>query len=342
MGAMSARVRHSRTSRKSRAARALAFARCGAILALVTTCARGASADTAAPASSPEANARNAQRAFDEAKDLILRGQWAEACPKLEASHRFEARHTTLYRLAECYEHTSRPASAWSSYRAAATAASAGGEARRAEVATARAKQIEPSLSYLIVAVKDPPTGLTIETDGAPMAPSAWNGKVPVDPGEHTVTARAPWKAPTIIKVDVPPDRSTVVVTVPHLEDDRPAAREIGPTTGLLEQRIGRADTPPPVDVRPPPSSGSSPLRPWGLTMVGVGVATAAVGAVLFVTAEDGGGQTSCAGTCLPGAIMMGAGAVVLAVGAALFIASYGGSSDGSKTSRVSPLVVRF
>lgn len=323
-----------RPSRTRSRARARTVVHLGAIAAFVMTWARGASAEPTDPA--------GAQRAFDEAKDLILRGQWAEACPKLEASNRFEARHTTLYRLAECYEHTSRPASAWSSYRAAATAASAGGEARRAEVATARAKQIEPSLSYLVVVVKDPPRGLVIETDGAPMAQAAWNGKVPVDPGEHTVTARAPWKAHSIIKVDVPPDRSTVVVTVPNLEDDRPAAREVGPTTGLLEQRIGRADTPPPVVAPPPPGSDSSSLRPWGLTMVGVGVVTAAVGTVLFVTADGGGGETSCGGTCLPGAIMMGAGAVVLAVGAALFIASYGGNSDGSKTSRGSPLVVRF
>ncbi len=294
------------------------------LCACVALLARSSYADPAGP----KAETADAQKLFDEAKELIFQGKWEAACPKLVASNRAEARHTTLYRLAECYEHVGRPASAWAAYRAAAKVARAAGEGTRADFATARAARLEPTLSYVLVTVRDPPPGLKVEWDGASVRESEWNIRVPVDPGQHVIGARAPWKLPYSAKVDVPADRSTVVVLLPQLETE-----QAGPMvaahlpTGILSQQIESDDAKPlreqpVVDKKPPPTNTVRWLRPWGFGIGGLGLSAAGLGTFLIL--NDKTDSSGCTGQCLSGAVLLASGGAVLALGVALVLATLG------------------
>src|SRR4051794_29930041 len=57
-----------------------------------------------------------AETLYREAWRLMQEGKHAEACPKLEESQKLDAGMGTLLLLAECYERTNRPASAWAHY----------------------------------------------------------------------------------------------------------------------------------------------------------------------------------------------------------------------------------
>src|ERR1700722_8909097 len=83
-----------------------------------------ASADepTAAPAAPSAKEGAEAEVLFFEGKQLMLAGKYAAACAKLAASERLDPAAGTLMNLADCYEKNGQLASAWVTFRDAATA----------------------------------------------------------------------------------------------------------------------------------------------------------------------------------------------------------------------------
>jgi uncharacterized protein HemY len=64
-----------------------------------------------------------AEQLFNQARDLVKANKWAEACPKFEASLRYDPVLGTRLNLANCYEHVGKLASAWGLYRESMDAA---------------------------------------------------------------------------------------------------------------------------------------------------------------------------------------------------------------------------
>ena len=64
-----------------------------------------------------------AERLFNEAKLLVEHRNYTAACPKFAESQRLDPGVGTLLYLADCYQHTNRPASAWTTFRQAAVTA---------------------------------------------------------------------------------------------------------------------------------------------------------------------------------------------------------------------------
>ncbi len=124
-------------------------------------------------------------------------GRFAEACPKLLQSQRLDPGMGTKYRLAECYESTGLVGSAWALFTQVGAEARAAGRADRATQAQQHADALLPRLPRMTVMVPAAVAGLPgieVTRDGERIDPSTWGRSLPVDPGAHTLAARAPGK----------------------------------------------------------------------------------------------------------------------------------------------------
>src|SRR5271156_1769624 len=87
-----------------------------------------ASGAARAQAPAPPASATDkvaAEALFEEGRRLVAAGSFADACPKFADSERLDPSGGALLNLASCYEKLGRSATAWVTYREAASAASA-------------------------------------------------------------------------------------------------------------------------------------------------------------------------------------------------------------------------
>src|SRR5580698_2670520 len=126
---------------RRRAVRTSPFARCCGPLLLA---ALAFAPDARAQSSSDQAAA---EALFKQGRDLMASGQYAEACPKLAESERLDPAPGTLLNLATCYERNGQVASAWVTYKEAATVARKADQPERAQLARRKAAELEPKLS---------------------------------------------------------------------------------------------------------------------------------------------------------------------------------------------------
>ncbi|HEY1697767.1 MAG TPA: hypothetical protein VGG39_36655 [Polyangiaceae bacterium] len=163
-------------------------------------------------AAQPTPGAVAAEALFREGRDLLARGQLAEACTKLEASEKLEPAVGTLFSLGECYEGQARLATAWFAYREAVTLAGRRDDRRRL-AAQSRADTLEPRLAHVVIRVPGGAGPYAVRLDGEVVPPDAVGAPLPVDAGSHHVeaTSTAAWSQ----TVNVPADGATVTVDVP-------------------------------------------------------------------------------------------------------------------------------
>jgi hypothetical protein len=305
-----------------------------------TTTAIALLAARAATAASPSGVAA-AQGLYDEARKLMSAGQYAAACPKLEESQRLDKSLSTEFHLADCYDHTGRPASAWALFLQVATEAKAAGRADGERVARQRASELAPKVSHLTVSV--PPNvqldGLEVRRDKEVLGQGQWGSAVPVDPGKHVIAASAPGHADWTTTVEIAEGKSAVaevpalvVVAAP------PPSASATPESGPAEPQGGGS---------PAPSGGASTRRTIGLVVAGAGVVALGVGAYFGVDAlsknSDSNGQGCSGNACRqPGydlrnqartsgdiaTVLLGAGAAAAVGGAVLWLTA--GTQHGS------------
>ncbi len=156
---------------------------------------------------------------FNEARRLVAAGRYAEACPKFEESQRLDPGIGTQFNLADCYEHTSRIASAWALFLDVASSAGGTGQLARERVARNRASTLEPIVSKLTIEAPKNVTGLEVRRNGEPLGGVLWNNPMPVDPGSYTIEATAPGKKKWSTVATVGPNGATVTVAIPELEN---------------------------------------------------------------------------------------------------------------------------
>jgi hypothetical protein len=229
-----------------------------------------------------------AQALFDDARKLIADKKWVEACPKLEESQRLDPGLGTLLNLAECQSQIGKTASAWANFLEAAYQAKASNQAKREATARAHAAALEAKLSRItILAVGAASAGLEIRRDGVVVAASLVGTAVPVDPGEHTVSASAPGKRPWSTKVVVRAEGHMVSVSVPQLEDVGPGAPpgpEPTPVTPKPNTVPGAPAQGPAAPGEPPPHPADADdagrgQRIGGIAMVVLGAGGLVIGA---------------------------------------------------------------
>jgi hypothetical protein len=219
----------------------------------------------ATPAVDPAAGDKGmAEALFRAAKDLQAEGKIAEACAKYVESHRLDPKPGTILNVATCHDLEGRTATAWADFAEAATFAARAHQTDREKLARSKVDELAKRLSYVTFRfpeVKD----LVVLLDGKALTPASAGTRVPIDPGDHDLDARAPGKAPwtTRVKIDPGPGERTVVV--PVLADD--GATAAGPPPPLSASADGGGS-----------SRDGGAQRAVGWVALGIGVAGAAAG----------------------------------------------------------------
>lgn len=257
----------------------------------------------AALAQPSEADKVTATALFKEGRALLEARRFPEACAKLEESQRLDPGGGTLLNLAICHEQEGKTATAWSEMTEALGVARRDGRAERVKLAEEHIAALEARLSRLRIVV--PPASLVpeleVKRDGVVVRPGAWATGIPVDPGEHVVTASAPGHLPWSSRVPVT-EKNTVTVEIPRLAAS--AAKPPLPPPGATAAPAAAASSaPPPSPPSPPPEDPRAQARSrTGYVMVITGAAALAFGTGYALTAMSRRDESDrlCVGGCTP------------------------------------------
>jgi hypothetical protein len=254
-----------------------------------------------------------AEALFSEGRALMERGDYPAACAKFAESERLAPSSGTTLNLARCYGLQGKTASAWAKYLEAGRIAREQGRAARAAEAKKKAAELEPDLSYLTIVAPQLPADASVELDNVRLEPTSFGSKLPVDPGPHFLTVRAPGYDDKRIDIAIGAKRDTQTLTIPTLT--------------LTPAPVPPAPAPePPAPVAPtPPVAPAPPPQPVAEAPIAAGQGE--------VSRDAGSGEASSA---LP-YVIGGAGLVALGVGAtfgALALSSYKDADAACPTHR--------
>lgn len=157
-----------------------------------------------------------AEALFRDGTQLLTAGHTDEACPKLAESQRLDPALGTLFYLAACHEKQGLTASAWSEFSSATAWAQRTNQPERVAFGRKHLAQLEPKLSTVVLSA-DPVAGLELRVDDGLLSAAAIGTPLPVDPGSHTIEARAPGFRPWRTAIEVPPDAQKLTIAVPTL-----------------------------------------------------------------------------------------------------------------------------
>lgn len=172
----------------------------------------------ASPASATDPReAQIAQALFDEARLLMEKKQFADACPKFAESQRLDPGAGTFLNLAVCHEAEGKLATALGEFHEGHAAAVRDGRRDRQDVAQKHISSIERIVPRVTVVVPGAAAAeledVEVKLDGFVLRRAAWGVPMPVDAGQHVVTSSAPrhmpWNTTFTIRID---ERKTVEV----------------------------------------------------------------------------------------------------------------------------------
>jgi hypothetical protein len=238
-----------------------------------------------AHAQTPPSSSVTAEALFEDGRRLMTEGKYTEACPKFAAAERLDPSTATLLNLASCYEKQGRTATAWATYKEAASAASAAGRKDYLSAAERHASGLAQRLARLTLVVPHPVDGLRVERDGVAVDRAEWGIAIPIDPGSHSLAASAPGYKGWTSAVAVAQDGAQVTLTVPALDllpVEVPTPKTMEPQAATVPSSTP-AEPPGDADSR----SGSSTRTTVAWVVAGVGVVGLAVGTVFAVDAKN-------------------------------------------------------
>ena len=233
-----------------------------------------------AASAQPTPTSSEADRLFEEGRELAKAGQYAEACDRFTRS--FELEHTvgTELNLGDCHEKLGHLRQAWQLFNDAADESGRTADTKRTKFAHDRADALAAKLTTVILKVAQPAAvGLTITIAGRTEQPAA-EVRDRVDPGSIEVVASVPDHPRFTRSVDGIAG-ATVVIVVPAFAD---AAK---PIEHVVEQR-----------------RRSRVRLAWGLA--GVGSASAIAASVLTLIGRSHYNTTADSSDCMhvPGGIV--------------------------------------
>ncbi|MEO7109631.1 MAG: hypothetical protein ABI183_04250 [Polyangiaceae bacterium] len=130
-----------------------------------------------------------AQALFDQARELMQKKQYAQACSLLEKSEALDPGGGTLLNLAACYEGKGALAQAYATYQEVLSESHRENRPDRADTATRRSLALMPRLPHLLIKLPDHASdpSLVLQLDDLIMGSTLIGVDTPVDPGTHHV-----------------------------------------------------------------------------------------------------------------------------------------------------------
>ena len=294
----------------------------------------------------------NAERLYKEGWRLYQEKQYNEACPLLERSLAGAPTLRTRGALALCYEGQARWASAYKTWKAVAEQAKQEGavEAQRMKRANQKVTELQAKVAQVVFQVAPGTPDVKVFLDNEPLAASDLGTAVPIDPGTHTIDAKASGRVDwhgsfELGKADEGKTRSVPVGPLQSIERVENLEVPTGPEAV-------------PITPREPPKPPMPTLKIVGLASAGAGVVALAVGTIFALQARSSwndakGMGCDDNGTCRTqaaadlvndagskatiGTIGISAGIVLIAGGAALWF--FTPNAEQAKTAAVTPSV---
>jgi hypothetical protein len=264
-----------------------------------------------------------ADELFRQGQALVATGQYAVACARFDESYRLDRATGTLLNLADCQAHLHKVASAVANFRAALDELPSSDD--RVAYATAQIAALSPRVPHLTLHVHAK-AKVTVLRDGIELGGSSLEVSLPVDPGPHDVVVRAPGHIDRAYRVEA------------HEGEAKELTVEPDPTAAPL------------------PKSTLKTSTIAGLSLVGLGVASLAVGGVTGVVAlkDASAARSQCPnGACTTAAsiataqsgktfatvstVGFGAGIAASAVGTFLLLRRSPAEGEPSVTATVGP-----
>jgi hypothetical protein len=271
------------------------------VAAVSATAAASVTAQAQAPAPAPGGTNVAAEALFEDARALVAAGNFADACPKFAESQRLGPSVSTLLNLANCWEKVGKTATAWATYREAASAANAAGRKDYLATALRHSDALALKLARLTLTVSQPAPGMQVKRDGVVVESAQWGTGIPVDTGSHSIEATAPGRKAWQVALDVAQDGAQAAVTVPPLEEAPVAAAPPPPVASPA------AASPNPLPATP---AGSEDTNAAGVgttqrtiagVVAGVGVVGLGVATAFAIIAKNKDGDSRANGQCLTG-----------------------------------------
>jgi hypothetical protein len=211
---------------------------------------------------------------FEQARALMVQGDYAAACPKLERSDVLDPGIGTEFNLARCYDLAGKPARAAAMYQRVIEATVVAGQTERETAARRLQAGLAPRIPYATIepapeAARLP--GLEVRCDGVIVELSVGGRGTPLDPGVHVIEAAAPDRLPWRAQITIQREGQLVEVVIPALETRA--------SEGVGAQAAASSSVRPAVDPDSGRAAPSATLhRPLAAVALGTAVAAAGVG----------------------------------------------------------------
>lgn len=224
--------------------------------------------DPDAPGSVPPSPSEQMQV---EGEALLAAGRVDEACARLTESVKVERTTIGLATLARCHEFQGKTASAFREHLEASLSAERSGDLQRAQSERDLAGRLGPRLAKLRVEITAPVPGLVVLRDWITLDASEIGAAIADDPGEHTITARAPGYLVWTSKVKLGAEGGVTTVTIPAL---------------ILEKRGGTKGAPKAASPAAPiVQKPANPVGVAGFVSSAIGVLGLTMGSIFGVMA---------------------------------------------------------
>jgi PEGA domain-containing protein len=182
---------------------------------------------------------------FASARALFNAGQFAEALPLFRDVYaRSSSPNARLY-VARCLRKLVRNPEAYDEMAATVREATARAEteskyAQTRDSAAAELALLEPLVGKLVIAVADPPAGMTVELDGRPLDAARWSVPITVEPGNRLVALTPPGGA--TIRREITVDAHTTKTLALTLPTAAPVVAKVAPVetlSGGMVRKVG-------------------------------------------------------------------------------------------------------